>query len=146
MPLIDDCIFCKIIRGQIPCFKLYEDARTLAFMDINPVNPGHALVVPKFHAPNLFETPDEWLAVSMATARKVATAVQDVLAPHGLNLVQANGPGAAQSVLHLHLHILPRAQDDNLALNWGLRPGKMDDINDLAQRLRERIDKSSGVN
>ncbi len=139
MTLVDDCIFCKIIRGQIPSFKLYEDERTLAFMDINPVNPGHALVVPKFHSPDLFQTPDDWLAVTMAAARRVATAIQAVLEPHGLNLLQANGPGAAQSVFHLHLHVIPRAKADNLLMNWGLRPGNMDDIKALAARIRQEI-------
>lgn len=139
MALTEDCVFCKIVRGQIPSFKLYEDEHSLAFMDINPVHPGHALAVPKFHAANLFETPDEWLGRTFATARKVATAVQAALNPHGLNILQANGPGAAQSVFHLHLHIIPRAKDDNLLLNWVPRPGNMDEIKALAQKLRTRI-------
>ena len=101
-----DCVFCKIITGQIPSFRLYEDEHTLAFMDINPANPGHCLVVTKEHAPNLFEVTPEALAAAARTTQKVAKAVQAALAPYGMNLLQANGPGAAQSVFHLHIHIM----------------------------------------
>ena len=113
-----NCIFCKIIAGTIPCFKLYEDTKTLAFLDINPANPGHALVVPKAHAQNLYSSADTDLAAVMASARRVASAIEAVVKPYGLNLLQANGPGAAQSVFHLHVHIIPRMKDDNLTMNW----------------------------
>lgn len=135
-----DCIFCKIVAGQIPCFKLYEDEHTLAFMDINPVNPGHCLVVPKNHAPNLFETEDKDLASTMATVRKVARAVQKALNPYGLNLLQANGPGAAQSVFHLHIHIIPRAHDDDLRMNWGLVSGKKEEIAAIAEKIKAALE------
>lgn len=136
----EDCIFCKIVAGEIPCFKLYEDEHTLAFMDINPANRGHALVIPKAHTPNLLESPDETLAVTVATARKVARAVQMTVNPDGLNLVQANGPGAAQSVFHLHMHVIPRFTGDNLMLNWGISPGDMDEIKALSERIAASIE------
>lgn len=136
----EDCIFCKIAAGEIPCFKLYEDEHTLAFMDINPANPGHALAIPKAHSPNLLESPDETLAVTVATARKVARAVQMTVNPDGLNLVQANGPGAAQSVFHLHMHVIPRFTGDNLMLNWGISPGDMDEIKALSERIAANIE------
>ena len=135
----EDCIFCKIVAGEIPSFKIYEDQHTLAFMDINPANRGHALAIPKAHSPNLFESSDETLAVTVATARKVAEAVQKTVNPDGLNLVQANGPGAAQSVFHLHLHVIPRFTDDNLMLNWGMNPGDMDEIKALSQEIAANI-------
>ena len=135
----EDCIFCKIVTGEIPSFKIYEDQHTLAFMDINPANRGHALAIPKAHSPNLFESSDETLAVTVATARKVAEAVQKTVNPDGLNLVQANGPGAAQSVFHLHLHVIPRFTDDNLMLNWGMNPGDMDEIKALSQEIAANI-------
>lgn len=135
-----DCIFCKIVAGEIPCFKLYEDQHTLAFMDINPVNPGHCLVVPKNHSPNLFETDDQDLANTMATVRKVARAVQTALNPYGLNLLQANGPGAAQSVFHLHVHVIPRAHDDDLRMNWGLTAGKKDEIAAIAEKIKAALE------
>jgi histidine triad (HIT) family protein len=139
MALDKDCIFCKIIRGEIPSFKVFEDDKTLAFMDINPGNPGHCLAIPKFHAENLFTTPDDWVAATAVTTRRVARAVQTTLAPYGMNVVQANGPGAKQSVMHLHVHILPRSPDDNLMLNWGLVPGDMAAIKALAEKIRANM-------
>ncbi len=136
----EDCIFCKIVAGEIPCFKLYEDEHTLAFMDINPANRGHALAIPKAHFLNLLESPEDVLAVTVATARKVARAVQKTVNPDGLNLVQANGPGAAQSVFHLHMHVIPRFTDDNLMLNWGINPGDMDEIKALSEQIAANIE------
>ncbi len=139
MALDKDCIFCKIVRGEIPSFKLYEDDKTLAFMDINPINPGHALIVPKHHAPNIVETPDDWLAAAMVTTRRVARGVETALKPHGMNIVQANGPGAAQSVFHLHIHVVPRAENDGIKMNWGINPGKMDEIKALAEKIKAAL-------
>lgn len=136
----DDCIFCKIIAGDIPCFKLYEDGDTLAFMDINPASRGHALAIPRTHSPDLFRSPDDVLAATVATARKVATAVHETVKPDGLNLVQANGPGAAQSVFHLHIHVIPRFNDDGLMLNWGTNPGDMDEIKQLSEQIAANIE------
>lgn len=140
-PQLDaECIFCKIIRGEIPCFKLHEDSETLAFMDINPVQPGHALVVPKHHSKDLFVTPSEWVAKSFTAAKRVAEAVQKTLEPAGINILQANGPGAAQSVFHLHVHVIPRAIEDGLTMNWQLKPGDMDAIGNLAERIRANVE------
>lgn len=138
----DDCVFCKIIAGEIPSFRLYEDQHTLAFMDINPANRGHALAIPKKHEPNLLESTDETLAVTIATARKVARAVQATVDPDGINLVQANGPGAAQSVFHLHLHVIPRFEGDELKLNWGVppKPGDMEEIRALSEKIAASIE------
>ena len=134
-----NCIFCKIVAGEVPCFKLREDDRTLAFMDINPAGPGHALVISKAHHVDLFAMPGALLAACAATAKTVASAVQKTLAPDGLNLVQANGPGAAQSVPHFHIHVLPRRRGDELYLNWGLEPGDMDEIAALADRIKTNL-------
>lgn len=134
-----NCIFCKIVTGTIPSFKLYEDATTLAFLDINPGNPGHALVIPKAHAANLYASDDKDLAAVMATVRKVAIAVEKTVKPDGLNLLQANGPGAAQSVFHFHMHILPRRTGDELKMNWGLKPGDKAEIAALAEKIRANL-------
>lgn len=134
-----NCIFCKIIAGQIPCHRLAEDEATLAFLDINPANPGHALVIPKNHAPNLIASTDEDLAAVMRTARRVATAIDQVVKPLGINLLQANGEGAAQSVFHLHMHIVPRAKDDELKMNWGLKPGDHKELAALAEKIRAAL-------
>ena len=102
-------IFAKIIRGEIPCVKIYEDARTLSFMDVMPQADGHTLVVPKEPAENIFDLSPEGLAALIATTQKVAKAVKKALAPPGLMLVQLNGPAAGQSVMHVHFHIIPRS-------------------------------------
>lgn len=135
----DDCIFCSIANGDIPAFKLCEDERTLAFMDINPASEGHALVIPKRHAANLFEVDPDALCATIRTAQQVAVAIQATLDPPGMNLLQCNGSAAAQSVQHFHMHVLPRQLDDHLPLNWGLRPGDMDALAGLAERIREKL-------
>jgi histidine triad (HIT) family protein len=136
MPTDPDCIFCRIVAGAVPCFKLFEDAETLAFMDINPVHDGHCLVIPKAHYPTVFDiTPEAIAAVAQTTAR-VAKAVSDVVKPDGLNLIQANGPGAGQSVGHFHFHIFPRRLGDGVAINWQPKPGDMTRIGELAERIR----------
>ena len=131
-----DCVFCKIVAGEVPSFKLFEDDATLAFMDINPANEGHALVIPKAHSVDLYSISDEALAGTMTTAKKVAAALSRALNPDGLNLVQCNGSAAAQSVMHFHVHVLPRVKDDRLAMNWGLKLGDIDAIGRLAERIR----------
>src|SRR5690606_36666467 len=112
--MTQDCIFCRIVAGEVPSFTICEDDHALAFMDINPANPGHALVVSKEHAANIFEVSPTALAAAAAMAQQVAKALQEVVAPAGINLLPANGPGAAQSVQHFHLHVLPRRFGDNL--------------------------------
>ena len=131
-----DCVFCKIVAGEIPSFKLFEDEATLAFMDINPANEGHALVIPKEHAPDLYSVSDEALVRTAVTAKRVAAALARTLNPDGLNIVQCNGAAAAQSVMHFHVHVLPRVTDDGLAMNWGLKLGDIDAIGRLAERIR----------
>ena len=131
-----DCIFCKIIAGEIPCISLWEDQETLAFMDINPANSGHALVIPKQHWQDVYTIPDEAIGAVAATARRIATAVRTALTPDGINLVQANGPGAAQSVFHFHMHVLPRYSGDELKLNWRLKLGDMDQLKPISERIK----------
>src|SRR5579864_5798669 len=131
-----NCIFCKIVAGAVPCFKLCEDADTLAFMDINPVHDGHALVIPKGHYPTVFDiAPEAFAAVARMTAR-VAKAVDAAVASDGLNLMQANGKGAGQSVGHFHIHVLPRRLGDGLLVNWELKPGDMAHIAEISGRIR----------
>ncbi len=134
-----DCIFCKIIAGEIPSFKIYEDSETFAFMDINPANEGHALVIPREHARDVYSVSDTAIAATVKTAKRIAAAVDKTLNPEGLNLLQCNGPAAAQSVMHFHMHVLPRRDGDDLKLNWGLEAGDMDAIDRLAERLRNNL-------
>lgn len=134
-----ECIFCKIVAGEIPSFKLYEDDETMAFLDINPVHDGHSLVICKSHYPNVFAIESEVLAAVARATVKVAKAVNFAMAPDGLNLVQANGPGAAQSVPHFHIHILPRRHGDQLLINWRLKPGDMARLGEIAERIRAEL-------
>lgn len=138
-PTDGNCIFCKIVAGQIPCFKLLEDANTIAFMDINPVNPGHALALAKGHWPTVDVIPPEVLAEVAQTAQKVAKAAFKVLKPHGVNLLQANGEGAGQSVPHLHIHIMPRVKGDDVNLNWEPKPGDMAAIKAVYEKLKAAL-------
>ncbi|HEY6982638.1 HIT family protein [Reyranella sp.] len=138
-PTDADCVFCKIVAGKLPCFKLLEDESTLAFMDINPVNPGHALAVAKGHWPTVDVIPADMLAAVARTAQQVAKAAMKVLAPEGMNLVQANGSAAGQSVPHLHIHVMPRRVGDDVSLNWTPAPGDMKAIEAVADKLRAAL-------
>jgi len=131
-----DCVFCKLRDGQIPSMKVFEDDKTIAFMDINPINSGHCLVITKAHAASLFEAQLEDLQAAIATAQRVALAIRDGLKPDGLNMLQANGPAAFQSVLHFHLHLIPRWTNDGKGFDWKLVPGNREQIMKVGERLR----------
>jgi histidine triad (HIT) family protein len=118
---------------------LYENDHTLAFMDINPASEGHALVIPKQHSADVHAVSEDAIMNTVITAKKIAGAVDKTLNPDGLNLLQCNGPAAAQSVFHFHMHVLPRRQDDELKLNWGPQPGDMDAIRQMAERIRNNL-------
>jgi histidine triad (HIT) family protein len=109
-------------------------------MDINPIAEGHALVIPKHHSKDILESPSQWVGKTFAGAKRIAEAVHETLKPDGINIVQANGPGAKQSVLHLHVHIIPRTLDDGLTMNWELVLGDMDDIGGLAERIAANME------
>ena len=111
-----DCIFCKIVKGEIPCAKLYEDELTLAFLDIAPVTPGHALVIPKAHHSDLFALPGELGAALLAAQQRVGRAVMRAMGATGLNVQQNNAKSAGQMVFHAHYHLIPRREGDGLAL------------------------------
>ena len=134
-----DCVFCKIVAAEIPCFKVYEDEATLAFMDINPVGDGHVLVIPKAHFADVVAVSEDAIGAVAAAAREVARAVQAALAPSGLNLLQCNGEAAAQSVQHFHMHVIARRIDDGLKMNWPIVPGDMAAIAATAERIRAEI-------
>jgi len=131
-----DCVFCKIRDGQIPSFKIHEDERTVTFMDINPLNSGHCLVVTKAHAATIFEADVEDLVAAMAAAKKVALAIREALKPDGLNILQANGAAAFQSVPHFHLHLIPRWANDGKGFDWKPVPGNREVIMKNGERLR----------
>jgi histidine triad (HIT) family protein len=138
-PTDTNCVFCKIVAGQLPSFKLLEDEATIAFMDINPVNPGHALAVAKGHWPTVDVIPADALAAVARTAQKIAKASMAALKPAGVNLVQANGPAAGQSVPHLHIHIMPRRPGDDVSLNWEPTPGDRAEIEAVYKKLKAAL-------
>jgi histidine triad (HIT) family protein len=117
MPYDNNNIFAKILRGEIPCMKVYEDAHTLAFMDVMPQAEGHCLVVPKEAAGNIFDLSAEGAAALMATTQKVARAVKKGLGVAGVMLAQLNGSAAGQSVFHVHFHVIPRSAGIDLGLH-----------------------------
>jgi histidine triad (HIT) family protein len=137
MPDIDpDCIFCKIVAGELPGAIIDEDERTIAFMDINPATRGHALVIPRKHARDLLEIePDELAAVAVA-AQRLAARMHERLAPDGVNLINSCGRAAWQTVFHFHIHVIPRYEGDPLRLPWVPGPGDPDEIAAAAAALR----------
>lgn len=133
------CLFCRLVAGEIPSAKVFEDEQTIAFMDIGQVNPGHVLVASKRHAVTLLDlTPDEAGAV-MRTAQRVAQAVQSAFDPDGISLFQANGAAGGQTVFHFHLHVLPRHEGDGVGLGWPRKEPGMQALQDYAERLRQAL-------
>ncbi|MBW2317648.1 MAG: HIT family protein [Deltaproteobacteria bacterium] len=135
-----DCIFCKIIGGEIPSEKVYEDDKVFAFMDINPLNDGHVLIIPKSHAGTIHEIgEDDFLAVMSAT-HKLAAAVRKALNPDGINLLQLNGKAANQVVPHLHVHIVPRWSGDGLTISqWEIVAGNMEKVKNVAEQIKNSL-------
>ena len=138
---MDDCIFCKIVKTEIPCFKIYEDNKVLAFEDINPVAEGHTLVIPKVHAENLWEISDEYLKAIHLASKKIVQAIKDVLDPTGVACLQLNGRGVNQVVMHYHLHLVPRiGGSPELPMTaWELKEGNMEDIRKTAEKISTAI-------
>jgi histidine triad (HIT) family protein len=109
-----DCVFCKIVSGEIPADKIYEDENVLAFMDIRPVSRGHALVIPKKHSADITETDDKDLHFTIEAARKVAIAIEKAMNAEGFTISTNRGEAAGQTVFHLHFHVIPRYRKDGL--------------------------------
>ena len=133
------CIFCRLVSGDIPSAKVYEDARTIAFMDLGQVNPGHVLVATRRHAATLLDITAEEAAAVMQTAQRVAQAVQAVFDPPGLTLLQANGREGDQTVFHFHLHVVPRHGGDGIALSWPRKEPGAEVLRGYAERLRAAL-------
>jgi histidine triad (HIT) family protein len=131
-----DCLFCGIVAGTIPSETIDSDERTVAFMDINPATPGHALVVPREHSADLLEIGEEDLTATILASQRLAKRMKDVLDADGINLLNSCGAAAWQTVFHFHIHVVPRYDDDPLKLPWVPEPGNSDEIASVAQRLR----------
>ena len=133
------CIFCRLVAGEIPSAKVYEDALTLAFMDLGQVNPGHVLVATKRHAATLLDITAEEAAAVMQTAQRVARAVQATFDPPGLTLLQANGREGDQTVFHFHMHVVPRLGNDGIALSWPRKEPGAQVLQGYAQQLQAAL-------
>ncbi|MDI3297958.1 MAG: HIT domain-containing protein [Bacillota bacterium] len=142
MDLAGDCIFCRIVAGQAPAFRLLESERAIALLDAYPAAPGHALVVSRRHARDLFELEEEELAEVARLARRIALAQRQVLGAGGVNLLNSNGRSAQQTVFHFHLHVLPRTAGDGLNVWAGKRLHRLD--RELGERLRSALEGRAG--
>ncbi len=138
---MEDCIFCKIVKGDIPSFKVYEDDKVLAFADVNPISEGHTLIIPKKHAENIWEIDPEDLAAIHLTSKKVAQAMTDSLKPEGIAFLQLNGRAVNQVVMHYHLHLIPRVSGapELVMTNWELKPGDMEAIKKTAEKIASAV-------
>ena len=132
----DDCLFCKIVAGDIDAQKIDEDEHTIAFMDINPWTRGHALVIPREHTPNLYEIPDDQLARTSAAAKRLALRMKERLECDGINLINSCEAAAWQTVFHFHVHVIPRYDDDPLQLPTRPQEGDPEEIAKVAEELR----------
>lgn len=122
---MENCIFCKIANGEIPAATLYEDEEFRVILDLGPASRGHALILPKAHAANIYELPDELAGKAMILAKKMAIRLTEALKCDGFNIVQNNGETAGQTVFHFHMHLIPRYQGDHVGITW--TPGKLSD-------------------
>lgn len=134
-----DCLFCKIVKGEIPCIKVYETDRLLSFLDIAPAAPGHALIVPKEHAPTLLDLPPAMGAELLDAVQRVGRAVMAATGATGMNVLANTFASAGQVVLHAHLHVIPRTEDDGLAPWTGKPYASNEAMLRLAEDIRSRI-------
>jgi histidine triad (HIT) family protein len=136
---VTDCIFCAIAAGDAPARLVYEGPRTLAFLDINPATRGHTLVIPRDHSTDLLDAAPEDVEEVATVAQRIARAAVDHLGADGVNLLQSTGAAAFQTVFHLHVHVVPRYEDDGIRLPWIPTPGRPDEIDAAAATLRDAL-------
>ena len=138
--MMDDCLFCRIAKGEIPCSKVYEDDNFLAFLDINPVNKGHTLVIPKEHYETFTDLPDEKVNDFMAIVRKVMAGIKTSLNPDGFNIFNNNKPAAGQEVPHLHFHVLPRYEGDGNTFKWENDKYAEGEMAEVTEKIRNNLE------
>lgn len=134
----EDCLFCKIINGTIPCEKIYEDDMSFAFLDINPINRGHTLVIPKNHAENIMTIKKEDFAAVMETVRMLAQKIQRAVEADGINIGINNGSAAGQIIFHSHVHIMPRFENDGHEM-WASNENAKSDLKEVGIAIRKEI-------
>ena len=139
--VMSTCIFCKISAKEIPATVVYEDEQVMVFMDIGPIIKGHVLVIPKKHYDPVTATPDDILAKLHITAKRIAEAQMNVLGADGVNIMQNNGKASGQEVPHIHVHVIPRFDDDGHHWNWNAKKYEnFDEMNGLADKLRQHLE------
>lgn len=140
---MEDCIFCMIAKGELPCFKVFEDDKVLAFTDINPVSQGHTLIIPKNHAQDLWEMIDSDISAVHRASKSVINGIKKALNPTGVVILQLNGRGVNQVVMHYHLHLIPRMSGDpELPMCfWEQKPGNMALVKETAEKIASAIEK-----
>jgi histidine triad (HIT) family protein len=136
---MEGCVFCRIVKGELPAAKVFEDEATLAFMDLQSVNPGHTLVVVKPHRANLYELDDDLAGAALRTAARVARAIKKATGCEGVTLFQANEQAGAQTVFHFHIHVLPRWEGDGMALAWPAKNPPREALDEMAAKLRAAL-------
>lgn len=136
---MDDCVFCRIVRGELPASKVYEDKHTLAFLNIVAAHPGHVLVIAKPHVENLYGLDDTLAAAVFQATTRVARAVKEVTGCDGTTIFQANEVAGGQTVFHFHLHVLPRFTDDKLLPFWQASAPPREALDEMAARLRAAV-------
>lgn len=136
---MENCIFCRIANGEIPAATLYEDENFRVILDLGPASKGHALILPKSHAANIYELSDEMAAKAMILAKKMATAMTAALKCDGFNIVQNNGECAGQTVFHFHMHLIPRYKGDQVGITW--KPGELSeaDKEEILLKVKEQL-------
>ncbi len=139
MPVDPNCLFCKIIAGQIPSAKVYEDDKVFAFMNLQQKNPGHTLVIPKEHHRNLYDISEEVAAEVARVTVRLAKAIKAAFQPDGLNALQNSEPAAMQSVFHYHLHLIPRYEGDDLFAIWRSPAATPEELNTNAAKIRAEL-------
>ena len=136
----ENCIFCKILAGEIPSTAVYEDDDFKAILDVNPAARGHVIILPKNHAANIYELPDEDASKIMIVAKKIATAIEKAYHCDGVNILQNNGEAAGQTVFHLHVHVIPRFEGDTDHINIGWKPGETPaDLQEIAEAIKANL-------
>jgi histidine triad (HIT) family protein len=139
MMIMAGCIFCQIIKGRLPCAKIYEDERVISFLDINPINPGHTLVVPKTHAVTIFDVSEEDLSACAIVSQKIARAILSGTGASGLNFVQNNFRTAGQHVDHIHFHLIPRHPHDHFLSSWPGKPYSPGELDRICDKIKSEI-------
>lgn len=134
----ENCIFCKILAGEIPSTAVYEDDDFKAILDVSPAARGHVIILPKNHAANIYELPDEGASKIMVVAKKIATAIEKAYHCDGVNILQNNGEAAGQTVFHLHVHVIPRFKGDTVNIGW--KQGDMpEDLDAICKEIQAQL-------